>query len=798
MNRRFLLPCLLLASQAAGLTGCYTRKEPILYDPSKTVHYKTVATQIEYPDVATASKPEALGTLPPRLIHDGPPERYQPLPLQDAVRIALTNSQVMRDLGGRLLTQPGTTNTIYEPSIRESDPRFGVEAALSAFDTNIASSMFWARNDRPVNNNFGGNVARILEQDTGNFNFELNKRAATGTLFTARHLVNYDYNNSPNNLFPSVWDVQTEAEIRQPLLQGAGLMFNRAAGPQATPGFLGTSGVLVARINTDIALADFEIGVRNLISDVENAYWELYFAYRDLDARIAGRNASLETWRKVNALFIANRTGGEADKEAQAREQYYLFEAQTQNALAGTPGRGTLSGNGSTGGVFQGAGGVYASERRLRVLMGLSATDDVLLRPDDEPLTARLVLNWDEVLPEALTRREELRRQKWTVKRRELELLASKNFLLPRLDAVGLYRWRGFGDDLYNSSGNAPQFDNAYQNLFDGDFQEWQLGWQFNYTIGGRQAWAAVRNAELLLTRDRAVLRDQELMISHDLSNAVAELDRAYVLSQTTFNRRVAAQQQLAAVEVTYEKGTATLDLLLDAQRRVAEADVAYYRALVEYAIAMKNIQLEKGSLLEFNGVYLNEGPWNPKAYQDAFNLSQRMRPARIDYWNPKLGGYARPGLVSQGQYSQHVLNGDTVLVEPTEAPAALPGSGVEIEEGLEDAPAPPPAVEDSAGNPFGGPEFNQSAGFSDDAPQDFSTSRRSPVPVNDTLFESPYGTEPSASLPSGASAPAKSTAKAPASESGDVLPVEFQTPAPPRTRSASQPAPAGFQKLNY
>ena len=40
----------------------------------------------------------------------------------------------------------------------------------------------------------------------------------------------------------------------------------------------------------DIALVDFEIGVRNLVSDVENAYWELYFAYRDLDAKIAGRN----------------------------------------------------------------------------------------------------------------------------------------------------------------------------------------------------------------------------------------------------------------------------------------------------------------------------------------------------------------------------------------------------------------------------------------------------------------------------------------------------------------------------
>ena len=36
-------------------------------------------------------------------------------------------------------------------------------------------------------------------------------------------------------------------------------------------------------------LTEFELGVRNLISNVENAYWDLYFAYRDLHAKIVAR-----------------------------------------------------------------------------------------------------------------------------------------------------------------------------------------------------------------------------------------------------------------------------------------------------------------------------------------------------------------------------------------------------------------------------------------------------------------------------------------------------------------------------
>lgn len=672
--------------------GCHMKDSLVFDKQEKIGPYRKVATAIEYPDVKACSRPEAVSTMAPRLINDDRPLEYRELTLQEAVQTALQNSEVMRDLGGQVLTSPVTATTVYEPAIQDSDPIFGTEGALSNFDATLASSMFWQRNDRTLNNQVFGGGTTLVDQDTGDFNLEINKTAATGTTFAARNITNYDSNNAPQNEFVSAWDVLMEAEVTHPFLQGSGLAFNRIAGPNASPGFLGTSGVLVARVNNDISLADFELAVRDLVSDVENAYWELYFAYRDLEARKTARNSSLQTWRRVNALYETGRAGGEADKEAQAREQYYLFEAQVQAALAGTPGRGTVSGNGSTGGFFQGAGGVYASERRLRYIMGLPATDGLLLRPSDEPSSAKIVFNWEEILPEALTRRAELRRQKWEIKRRELELIAARNFLLPRLDGVALYRWRGFGDHLLRfDNDNRQQFDNAMQNLFDGDFEEWQLGLQFNMPIGFRQAMAAVRNAELQLARAKAVYREQELTISHDLSAAVADLDRAFVLSRTNFNRRVAAQAQLEAVETSYEAGTATLDLLLDAQRRLAEADTAYYRSLVEYNLALKNLQMEKGTLLEYNGVVLAEGPWKHQAYLDAKELGKRMRKMKIDYgcdcndkpFYPKTLGY--PGLVSGGLYDQDTLDGE-IAIQQGDAPAPMmvPGG----------TPSPAPAVE--------------------------------------------------------------------------------------------------------
>ena len=66
-----------------------------------------------------------------------------------------------------------------------------------------------------------------------------------------------------------------------------------------------------------------------------------------------------------------------------------------------------------------------------------------------------------------------------------------------------------------------------------------------------------------------------------------ANLDRFYMLSQTNFNRRVATQKQVDAVRAAYETQTVTLDLLLEAQRLLADAESTYYDALSLYNLAI-------------------------------------------------------------------------------------------------------------------------------------------------------------------------------------------------------------------
>lgn len=590
----------------AALQGCiWDRSREPLWDD--VAHYRQLLQQTSYEDAACSSPTTTATAGPPIMIDDTAPQQYWDLTLPEAVELALANSTVIRELGGALVRDPNLIGTLHDPSIQETDPNLGPEAALSEFDARYSSNVIVEKNDRALNNLFTGGGTQLLAQDLAVIPFQIEKAAATGSRFYVRNRIDYDANNGTGNRFPHAWNWLVEAEVRQPLLQGAGIEFNRIYGPSGRLG--DPRGVTIARLRTEVGLAEFQIALRDYISNVENAYWELYFAYRDLDAKLTARDASLEIWQRIRTLQESQRVRGE--NEARAREQYYRFQSEVQNTLVGRLWEPTRTGNGTTGGTFRGVMGVHVAERNLRLLIGINLADGRLIRPIEEPSTAEVLFQWDEISTEAVVRRTELERQRRMVKRRELELAASKNFLQPRLDVISRYRWRGFGEDLMGGGDNGTPYNDALANLFAGDFQEWALGMELTFPNGFRQAHAGVQNAMLRLARERAVLGQQERQILHDLSNSLADMKRAYAIVQTNYNRRVAAQQDLDALQERERTGQEVdWDQLLESWRRVTDAEIQLHRSLVEYVMAVKNIHFEKGSLLDYNQIQFAENCW--------------------------------------------------------------------------------------------------------------------------------------------------------------------------------------------
>lgn len=545
-------------------------------------------------------------------INQGASEGYRDVTLNETFEFALSNSTVLRDLGARLVQSPTLARTVYGPAIQATDPRFGVEGALSEFDAQFATRAFFEMNDRALNNELLGGGVNFFRQDLWRIQSEIKKKSATGTEFSIRHNLEDDFNNATRNLFgpegtihSPAWSWNLETEIRQPLLQGRGTLFNRIAGRSQTPG--AANGVMIAQTNANMSLAEFQIAVRNFVNSVENAYWDLYLAYRDLDAKRRARNLSLETWRNLQTRVAGGIDS--KDKVEQAAEQFYRFEEEVENAANGRLVEGTRSFSGSGGGSVHSAGGVRVAERRLRLLMGLPLDTEILLRPSTEPPQSIVRFDRNDVVASAVAQRAEVRLQELRIRNRKLELIANRNYLQPQLDLVARYRWRGLGGNLYDP--NVPG-DNGIQRS---NTHEWLLGAELAHPIGFRQAHAAVRHSKLRLARERAVLVELERQIIHDLSNALANAERAYQVMQATFNRHLSAKNRyniLAGDTDSQSSRNVDFNLVLDAERRLLDSETSYYRARVDYALALKNINFERGSLLAYCNVHMAQDAFAP------------------------------------------------------------------------------------------------------------------------------------------------------------------------------------------
>ena len=639
------------------LVGCYPSQPMYLRDTGDLSYYLNQATEIEYPDVETTRLNEVENAGRPITVVNADFQSFYDLTLENCVAIALQNTKTIRGYGTPGLSgtrvNPGIDNlsngvngagTLWNVAIRETEPGFigtpgqigapgsittntgldgnqGVESALADFDAQLTSNLFWSRTDEPRNVVPNFSSFEVFQQDQVTWQTELLKKTANGTQLFFRNVNSYTDNNVPLvtdqivqgfQVRPSFFRTALEAEIRQPLLRGRGAFIQRMP-------------IVVSRIGTDQEIANLEAQIQNLVTNVEIRYWELHCAYRNLEASKTGRNAALETWRIVKDQFDEGADVN-IQQVAQAGEQYHFFDEQVIDAF------NTL----------------LTAERNLRWLLGLASTDCKIIRPTDEPVMAPIEFDFCGCKSEALCYRPELRQTRWEVKKRELALAYSKNGLLPEFNLTMLYRWLGLGDDLVNYDGDAPDFPNdnsgAFNEIFNGNYQEFTFGGEFRMPVGYRRELANVRNAQLKLARERNRLEEQELDIVRELEDAVAQLDANRVKMQKSFNRWAKTTIEEKHFEELTDAGVETLDVALDAQRRRAQAEVSFYTSLCEYNKMIALIHRRKGTILAYNGVCFAEGPWTDKAYHDATNHARRRGASeQLNY------GWTRPEVISQG-----------------------------------------------------------------------------------------------------------------------------------------------------
>ncbi|MEO1616519.1 MAG: TolC family protein [Planctomycetota bacterium] len=639
-------------------TGCTPTQPFFIGETPELKHYLDTATAIEYPDVDTQSLPETTQSLPPLTVSNHDYEFWD-LSLEECVSMALQNARYLITTGGTSETRqniaaqfvsgsPNQFGSVFDVALQQTTtqtipltvdgagnrllPRGavranqvgGVEDALAEFDAVVSGFLDFSNTDRPQNVQVVNPETQFVRNYNTNQQLAISKRMTTGGVATIRQQLQYSRNET-GNIVPraalSDYTAILEVQVQHPLMRNRGTYVNRIP-------------VMLASMNEDISIATFEAQVRNLVRDVEVAYWDLYLAYRAVSAAAIARDSAQVTAEFTKLNF--ERGTGNIQEKSQAVAQYYNLQRRLTAALNGS----NLPGNDPFG--------VYGRERILREKMGQPATDGRLIRPSTEPTLARVDFDWNQSVAQALYLSPELRSRKYEIKQAELELALAKNQLLPEVNLSVLYRWVGLGDTLGPPDRSLNRFpaggSSALAELTSGDYQEAVARLELTVPNGLRRELLRVSNAQKTLRREAYFLQDAERMLVSQLSDAVGKTASHFAQLQDAANEWMATEQEGDARLFEYRKGTTPVNEVLQSQQRRADAQLAYYQALVEYNKSINYVDYLRGTLLASSNIQVEEGPWNTKAYCDALERA-RERSAGFEYQY----GVTRPGVVRRG-----------------------------------------------------------------------------------------------------------------------------------------------------
>lgn len=499
-----LLTSLFLAS----LTGCgptyrcpknvdFFRAEPLPYEQYGPLELPP-PKGIPLPD-----EPPAVDPLTPQ-----PPaqsDQEWPLSLEEALRIGLANSGVVRVLNGGDVSAVAVTP--YDPEIADARVRM----ALAAFDPSLSTSVYSNWIKLPPEAIFGPGLAEPTQRNEAGVTANITKPWLTGaeTRFGYNPPLNYLFipnSTSSSTSFNPLYTSNLEFALRQPLLKGLGTTVNKAP-------------IRIAQFRRDQIALDVRQAVMASVRSMTEAYWDLYSS-RAAAAAIEQVVPLLERVAQIEEERMAAQRSVRADV-AKAHSQLRAVRQQAVQARSA----------------------VVQRELRLRNLLGVPPVDGYRIVPTSKPLEAPVAVDPVASMQTALELRPDLTRQQLAVRTREHELLIARNAGLPQLDALGVYRWNGNGNDLGSS----------ISQMFGTYYHDWQAALMFSMPLGRRAAAGNIRAATLQLSRERAVMQQALHATNHQINALSQEATYTHQLFVEADARWKANTDWLEGAKIRYE-----------------------------------------------------------------------------------------------------------------------------------------------------------------------------------------------------------------------------------------------------
>ncbi len=382
----------------------------------------------------------------------------------------------------------------------------------------------------------------------------IRQELATGTSLEA----SVEHSRSTSDRTPEQQTAVVGLSITQSLLRGFGPAVNLAAVRQAR----------LDGLSSRYELRGF---TEALVAETEIAYWNYLLARKQIEivdqSLAVARQQRDEVQLRIEVGILPAVEAAAARAEVSRREQA-LIEAKS-----------------------------LLEENALRLLQridpALTLRADARPNPVSEPGTQpEPIADLADRLELAEKSRPDLKEAMLRLAQDRLETVVTRNGLLPKLDLFMALRQIGFSDNL----------PDAFREIDSNTYQV-TAGLRLSHFVRNRAAEArdlAARASRRQAAEAVANLKD---LIRLDVRLAANELERVRQQISATRTTRILQEETLKAEQERFDVGSSTALTVAQAQRDLVAAQIAEVKAVVQYRIALVNLYLAEGSLLQRRGI---------------------------------------------------------------------------------------------------------------------------------------------------------------------------------------------------
>jgi outer membrane protein TolC len=312
--------------------------------------------------------------------------------------------------------------------------------------------------------------------------------------------------------------------------------------------------------------------VATIISNVEQAYWTCLLDEKTVkiyeDALAVAQRQLNETLERIKYGKLAETERYSAESEVASRKETLINGRSDYDKaklallrLVSPPG-GSLR------------------NRSIRLM-----SDPILPnRPNDAP---------EKHVKLALRMRPDLNQARLQWMNDDLDVVTTKNGLLPKLDLfVNL-----------GKTGYANTISNATNGLDDSNANNASVELKLTYALGNRAARAAQRRSELTREQQAKSVGNMEELAEQDVRDDIIEVQRLHEQIAATAVARKLTEETLRAEQEKYRVGRATLLDVAVAERDLLNAQINEAQAHTGYLNDIVTLYADDGSLLTRRGV---------------------------------------------------------------------------------------------------------------------------------------------------------------------------------------------------